>query len=361
MTAHPYWFAFSLARFSTAQIRAFDRVFGSLVSAWSASPNALRDARIPPSLIERLTRERVEIRLEDEFLKLERARAYVITFDSDEYPELLKHIPDPPPTLYVRGTVTPGDSRALAIVGTRKATAYGRDVAGKFAGALVQQGVTIVSGLAHGIDSAAHRGAIEGGGRTFAVLGCGVDQVYPPDHRDLAELIMAHGAILSEFPLGAHAERHHFPRRNRIISGLSLGVLVAEAPRKSGSLITAQAAGEQGREVFAVPGSILHEHSQGAHDLIRDGAMLVTSPDDILDALDIAHAHVQTRTTAERIAPANPIEAQLLGVLTDQPTHVDEIARICELPIVTVSSTLTLLELKGLARNVGHMQYSLSS
>jgi DNA processing protein len=248
----------------------------------------------------------------------------------------------------------------LSIVGTRKATAYGRDVAYDLAKQLAQNGVTVVSGLAHGIDTAAHRGALDGGGRTIAVLGCGIDRIYPVDNRELANEMTRHGAIISEFPLGTPPEGRNFPRRNRVMSGMALGVLVVEADLGSGALITAEAALDQGRDVFAVPGNIYNHTSRGTNRLIQDGAKLVISVSDILDELDIIHQAVQTQAIAENIVPANETEARLLEQLTADPLHVDDIARLCGLPIATVTSTLTVLELKGLARSVGQMQYTVA-
>jgi DNA processing protein len=219
--------------------------------------------------------------------------------------------------------------------------------------------VTIVSGLAYGIDAAAHRAAVEAGGRTLAVMGTGVDVIYPSDHRRLADDVMAHGALVGEFPAGTRPDRLNFPRRNRLISGLSLGVLVVEAPERSGALITASMAAEQGRDVFAVPGSIFSAASVGAHRLIQDGAKLVMTAADVLDELSLAHDAVETRERAERLAPADEIEAVLLARLSPEPAHIDDLVRLSGLPVALVSSTLTILELKGLARNVGPMQYSL--
>jgi DNA processing protein len=248
----------------------------------------------------------------------------------------------------------------LGIVGTRKATTYGRDVAYDLAKQLGQNGVTVVSGLAHGIDTAAHRGALDGGGRTIAVLGCGIDRIYPADNRELAQEMSRHGAIISEFALGTPPEGRNFPRRNRVISGMALGVLVIEADLGSGALITAEMALDQGREVFAVPGNIYNHTSRGTNRLIQDGAKLVISVNDILDELDIRHQSVQTQAIAEHIVPANETEARLLEQLSADPLHVDDIARLCGLPIATVTSTLTVLELKGLARAVGQMQYTVA-
>jgi DNA processing protein len=254
----------------------------------------------------------------------------------------------------------PEDELALGMVGTRKATTYGRDAAYHLAKQLAGQHVTVISGMAQGIDSAGHKGALDGGGRTIAVLGSGIDVIYPSENRKLAQQIMNCGALISEFPIGAHPEGRNFPRRNRIISGMSLGVLVVEAPEKSGAMITASVAADQGRDVFAVPGNIFNPMSTGTNRLIQDGAKLVMKVEDILNELKIFHTAVQTHAVAEQIAPANATEAEMLQHLGADPVHIDDLVRLCGLPIATVSSTLTILELKGLARTVGHMQYCLS-
>ena len=201
------------------------------------------------------------------------------------YPDALRWLPDPPPVLYARGELLPQDRLAIAVVGSRRPSRYGRSMAERFGAELAEQGFTVVSGLARGVDGLAHRGALRAGGRTIAVLGCGVNRVYPPEHRGLCEDICAQGAVLSEFGFDTRPQRWNFPRRNRIISGLTLGVVVVEATERSGSLLTARHAAEQGREVFAVPGRIDVESSRGAHRLIQGGAKLVTGAGDILDEL----------------------------------------------------------------------------
>jgi DNA processing protein len=294
-----------------------------------------------------------------EMAKVHKAGAWLVTLSDDNYPSQLRKLADAPPVLYIKGSLVPPDERALAIVGTRKATAYGRDAAHYFATELAGNSVTIVSGLAEGIDAAAHRGALDGGGRTFAVLGSGIDKIYPRQHGKLAQEIAQNGAIISEFPMGTPPEARNFPRRNRIISGLSLGVLVVEAPEKSGAIITATVAAEQGRDVFAVPGNIFSMTNSGTNRLIQDGAKLVMTVTDILDEFNIVHNNVETRVVTEQIAPANTNEVTILDYLSADPIHIDDLVRMSGLPVAMVSSTLTILELKGLARSVGYMQYCL--
>jgi DNA processing protein len=241
------------------------------------------------------------------------------------------------------------------MVGTRKATTYGKEVARRLAGELARNGVTVVSGLARGIDGVSHRAALDAGGRTIAVLGCGIDRIYPPEHRKLAAAIVEQGAVVSDYPLGTPPEGKNFPPRNRIISGLSRGVVVVEAGKRSGALITSDFAADQGREVFAVPGNILSPASKGCNRLLQEGAHVVVEARDVLEILKLDHL---TEKQVARVAlPENAIEATLLAALTHEPMHVDALARSVDLPVETVSSTLIMMELKGLVRQVGGTQY----
>jgi len=291
----------------------------------------------------------------------------------------LAEIYDPPLVLFVRGELQQMDETCAAIVGTRRASPYGIRMAEKFGRELAQHGVTVVSGMAGGIDSAAHRGAIEAGGRTIAVLGNGVDIVYPPQNADLMDQITHHGCVISQFPMGVKPAKGHFPYRNRIISGISLGTLVIEAPPDSGALITARQAAEQGREVFAVPGQVGVVNSQGPHALIREGARLVETVEDILVELDIP---VHNRQPAPvRVTSASPVEVRavaperrgredstrsgvssgekdILSVLSPNGSFVDEIAAACRIPISEALSSLTLLELKGLVRQFSGKRFA---
>lgn len=355
-----YWLGFSLVpEIGPKRLSHLLNRFGDLALAWTASETRLCEAGLDRLPVENLLRVRRQLDLDAEMAKIEKVGARLLTLADDDYPALLKKIPDAPTVLYVRGQLVPADDHALSIVGTRRATSYGRDAAYHFAKQLAAQGITIISGLAHGVDSAAHRGALDGGGRTLAVLGCGIDRIYPADNQKLADDILRHGAIISEFPVGTPPDGRNFPRRNRIISGLALGVLVVEAPEKSGALITTTTAAEQGREVFAVPGNIFNPMSGGTNRLIQDGAKLVMAVEDILEELNITHQNAQASTITERIVPANDTEKSLLQLLGADPIHVDDLTRLCGLPVSIVNSTLTILELKGLARMVGHMQYCL--
>jgi DNA processing protein len=352
----PYWVAFTRVRgIGPARFRRLIEAFGNAATAWRAPLSALAATGIDRRTVEAFMAQRQHIDPENELAKLERLGISTITWCDEAYPRLLRYTDSPPPVLYVRGTLLPADEWAIAVVGTRKATAYGGQVTERLVTELARQQITVVSGLARGIDTIAHLAALKADGRTFAVLGCGLDIVYPPENRKLAERIAVHGALITEFPLGTQPEAGNFPARNRLISGLSLGVLVTEAPERSGALITARFAGEQGREVFGVPGSILSSSSIGVHNLLRDGAKLVQRVEDILEEINLSF--VPQRLEMRELLPENDAEAAVLGVLGTTPLHIDEICRACNRPIADVSSTLTMLELKGLVRQTGAMCY----
>jgi len=286
-----------------------------------------------------------------------------IQFAGDpDYPASLKEICDPPSVLYIKGTLEPRDLMSVAIVGSRQCSHYGISIAQKFARQLAAAGVTVISGLARGIDGAAHRGALAGGGRTIAVCAPGLAHLYPPDHRDLAGEIIQHGALITESPFHRSAQRGLFPQRNRIISGLAIGVLIVEATRTSGSLHTARHAMEQGRDVFAVPGRIDTVTSEGCHDLIRDGATLVRRVDDLLDVLSPTVKPVkvdqQTQIAVPRELNLNEQERIILNLVDFAPVSIDQILGRCELESARVLSTLTVLEMKRLVRRLpgGHIE-----
>ncbi len=281
---------------------------------------------------------------------LEKAGGKVITLKDDDYPKRLKDIYDPPALLYLRGELRREDELAVAIVGSRKTSAYGREVTERIGNDLARHGVTVVSGMARGIDSVAHKGALQGGGRTIAVLGCGVDVIYPSENRNLFYQIIDQGAALSEFPMGSPPEAGHFPRRNRIISGLSIGVVIVQASAESGSLITAGYALEQGREVFAVPGNVGAEGSRGTNQLIKDGAKLVESSEDILEEIlpQWRREEDMARKGGTAVLSLTEAEKSLYGLLSETPLHIDAIIRESQLDPGSVSSFLLNLELKGL-------------
>jgi DNA processing protein len=299
-------------------------------------------------------------RLGQDLAWLADARHHLVTIDSPGYPALLRQIPDPPAALFVDGDAGALAMPQIAIVGSRNPTPGGTDNAFGFARYLAGCGLTVTSGLAVGIDAAAHRGALAGGGATIAVCGAGADVVYPPRHRGLAGDIAQAGALVSEFPLGTAPAREHFPRRNRIISGLSLGTLVVEAAERSGSLITARLAGEQGREVFAIPGSIHNPLARGCHRLIRQGAKLVESAGDILEelgalagALDDAEApQAGAPPAAQMPRAADKAYRRLLEALGHEPVAVDRLAERTGLTPGELSSMLLILELEGHVQSV---------
>lgn len=350
-----YYLGFNLTpQIGPVRLRRLLEYFGNPETAWCASPDALRRAGLEEACIASLLETRSRLDLDRELARVQALGFHLATWEDPAYPQRLRHIYAPPPLLYVSGTLL-ADEPMVALVGTRRPTAYGRQVARMLARELVRHGVTVVSGLALGIDTEAHLGALEGGGRTIAVLGSGLDQVYPARNRELARRIATSGALLSDYPLGTLPEPRNFPPRNRIISGLSLGVVVVEAGERSGALITCDFAAEQGREVFAVPGSILSPASRGCHDLIVQGARLVRGVEDILEELHLDRATEQRE--ACQAVPESPVEAALLGVLSSEPMHVDDLGAAAGLPAAVVSSALALMELRGLVRHVGGMLY----
>jgi DNA processing protein len=351
-----YWVGFNIVRgIGPVRLRALLDYFGDVERAWHAPSQELRSAGLDRRSIESLLAARSAVNLDQELERIKDAGVCVLTWQSPGYPRLLLEIHDPPPVLYVKGSIMENDAWAVAVVGTRRASSYGREVTRQLAASLARNGITVVSGMARGIDGEAHRAALEAGGRTIAVLGCGVDVIYPPEHRDLAAEITAHGALVSDYPMGTKPEGRNFPPRNRIISGLSLGVLVVEAGRRSGAHITADFAADQGRDVFAVPGSILARGSVGTNRLVQDGAKVVLGPEDILEELNLTM--VVEQVEARQVLPADETEAVLLSHLSTEPVHVDELQRQLELPIAQVTSTLALMELKGMVRQVGSMKY----
>ncbi len=358
MTDARYWVGFNkVSGVGPVKVRRLLDYFGDLGAAWGASASALAAAGLDRRAVESVLATRAATDLDAELARLDRLGIQVLTWDSPDYPALLREVHDAPPVLYVLGQLLPRDAWALAVVGTRRVTAYGREVTSRLAGELGRCGVTVVSGLARGVDSVAHRAALEAGGRTIAVLGSGLDVIYPAENRKLAQQIAAQGALVSDYPLGTRPEASNFPARNRIISGLALGTLITEAGIGSGALITADFALEQGREVFAVPGSILSRSAGGTNSLIQQGAKLVTGVQDILEELNLTM--IAEQQEAREILPANPTEASLLGVLSAEPLHIDEIARGTNLPVADVSAALTMMELKGMVRHAGGMQYAL--
>ena len=352
-----YWIAFSrIPRVGRVRIAGLEEHFGTLEEAWGASPGALKAAGLESAAVTALLSTRDTTNPDDEMELLHRHGVQAITWHDDAYPRQLREIYDRPPVLFVRGTLEPADEWSVAVVGTRRVSVYGRQVAEEMSRGLASNRVTVVSGLARGVDAAAHRASLEAGGRTLAVLACGLDMVYPPEHKRLAEQIVERGALISDYAIGTQPRSEFFPRRNRILSGISLGVLVVEGDIKSGALITARQALEQNREVFAVPGSIYSPNSRGTNKLIQDGEAKATlDVEDILAELNLSMASHQIEMS--ELLPADETESAVLRHLGAEPTHIDEVRRTSGLPIAVVTSTLAMLELKGLVRQVGRMNY----
>lgn len=351
-----YWVGFNLVKgIGAARFRSLLTYFGDPQTAWEASPAELRAAGLGPKVLQSLLQVRANVSLDKIWDQLQAHQVTVLTWEDEVYPRRLKEIDQPPPVLYLRGSLLPQDEWAVAVVGTRRISPYGRQVAEEVSGLLAHKGVTVVSGLALGVDGVAHQTALNAGGRTLAVLGSGVDRIYPSEHGRLAERITTAGALISDYPLGAVPDAANFPARNRIISGLALAVVVVEAGETSGALITARFAAEQGREVFAVPGNIHAPGSIGTNRLIQQGARPLLDCQELLEVLDLSL--VNERMEIRQVLPADPVEARLLAILSSQPLHVDDIRTQAELPIETVSASLALMELKGIVRQVGGMHY----
>jgi DNA processing protein len=359
----PYWLALNRVRgIGPARFRLLLDAFGTAQAAWDSDPADWLAAGLDGRTVAGFTEQRRHIEPHAEVEQLIKLRVQALRVVDPTYPRLLAEISLPPPVLYVRGRLLSQDSLAVAIVGTRRATTYGRQVTDQISRELAEQGITIVSGLARGIDTCAHGAALAGGGRTIAVLGCGPDIVYPPENARLLERLIEDGAAVTPFPPGTRPEARNFPARNSLISGLSLGVVVTEAPENSGALITARFAGEQGRDVFAIPAGIYNKSSLGALQLIQDGAKLVMGVTDILSELNLQM--LQSAATP-KIPPAytetrdSTAEGHLLGLLGSgaEAQHIDDLCHTSGIPIETVSATLAMLELKGLVKLVGPMTY----
>ena len=348
-------------KFGPVRLKKIKKNFPNYKAAFHATGAALEAAGIEKNIAAEYVsfKNTVNPSLLIEEIKKENIK--ILTPESEKYPKLLAEIYNPPALLYYKGEFRKKEEFTIGVVGTRKYTPYGERVAETIVKDLALNKITIVSGLALGIDSLAHNATLNVSGRTIAVLGTGIDKqsVYPSSNRYLADKIIASGGvILSEFPLGAPPLRHHFPQRNRIISGLSIGVLVIEAGFKSGALITARHGLEQNREIFAVPGNIYSDASIGPNNLIKQGAKAVTSASEILETLDLTL--ITSYIDNKKIIPETPEEKLLLKHITADPLHVDELTRLTNLGVSAINSTLTLMEMKGMVRNLGNMQYVLA-
>ena len=363
-----YWIALSQTPgLGAARFRLLESHFGGdLALAWNAPPRELRAAGLGGKVAKAVVEVREKVSPEGELERLWKSGVQALTWHDDEYPARLKETADAPPVLYWRGSLRADDDASVAVVGTRRPTDYGRRITSDLCAALAVRGVVVVSGLALGIDTRAHQATLEAGGRTIAVLGNGLDSVYPSENRRLAERILAEGgALVSEFALGARPEASNFPRRNRIISGMTLGTLITEAGETSGTRWTVYHALEQNREIFCVPGSVYSDASRLTNRLIKEGAKLVCDVRDILEEIGLDEEARQmplsvAQPQERKPQPDNPDEADLLRHVSTEPIHIDDLARLTGRPVAEVSSLLTMLELKGLARQVGTMHYQLA-
>lgn len=357
-----YWLALNnIEGFGPSHHRRLLQYFGGDVErAWQATSLDLKELNFSEKLVEHFLQTQKNLDVKTQMGRLSELGVKLLTISSQDYPPLLKQIHDPPPLLYVLGEIKKEDSLALAVVGSRRMSSYGREATEQLTQDLVACGLTIISGLALGVDACAHRAALSAGGRTTAVLGSGIDKIMPAANIPLARKIVEEGkgAVISEFSLGTDAAAFTFPRRNRIISGLSFGVLVIEAAEKSGALITARLAGEQGREVFAAPGSIFNLLSVGTHNLIKQGAKLVNSATDVVEELNLEARSLKLE--AREVVPESPEEEKILKVLGHDELHVDEIVQSLNLPTSVVTATLTMMEMKGKVRNIGNQVYRIS-
>lgn len=337
------------------KFKKFLEYFGSVQNIWEGAGHPSEGwvgefqkvHEIRKNTLESFLSYRKKISLEEEYQKVIKSNYKVITVEDDTYPPSLKNISSPPLVLYIRGEIKKEDEQAIAVVGSRRATNYGKEVAKKISEDLAKRNITVISGGARGIDTFAHYGALSGEGRTIAVLGCGINIIYPKENKDLYEKISQYGAVISEFPLSCPPYAQNFPRRNRIISGLSRGVVVVEAAQKSGALITANFALEQGKEVFAVPGSISSEVSKGTHLLIKEGAKLTENISDILDEFGIKDV---SEELSKKIEVLPEVEKVIYETLSFEEKYLDEVIAETQLPAQVVSSTLLLLEMKGLVK-----------
>ena len=352
-----YWVAFSrIPGIGRVRFKLLESFFGSLREAWEAHAGPLKAAGLDSRTIGSITSRRPKVDPDEELSRIVESDIQALTWHDEAFPSRLKEIYDVPPVLYVKGSLLFEDERSVAVVGTRRPTAYGRQVAHRLTYDIANAGVTIVSGLARGIDSIAHKAALDAGHRTIAVMGSGIDVIYPREHDLLAEQIVERGALVSEHPMGTRPDSKNFPRRNRILSGMTLGTVVIEAGETSGALITARHSNDENREVFAVPGNIFSPGSSGTNRLIKDGsAKLVSNFTDVLEELNLTSVGSQIEMVA--LFPEDETESEVLRCVSYDPIHIDEVIRESELGISTVSSALAMMELKGIVKQVGGMNY----
>ena len=353
-----HWVALSMAPgVGSVLFKRLIAAFGNPEGALKAPANDLKKVEgIGPKVVASLRRFDWKQRVDKELRSVEKIGATLVTWEDEEYPVSLKQIYDPPPLLYVLGSLNRKDEVAVAVVGSRHPTSYGKVAAERIAMGLSRRGVTVVSGLARGVDTAAHHGAIAGGGRTIGVLGCGIDIIYPPENRDLYDRVASQGAVISEFPLGTPPESDHFPIRNRVISGISRGVAVVEATLRSGSLITARFALEQGRDVYAIPGNVDSARSEGTNRLIKQGAKLVTQAEDILEEI----LHLPPSQPADALPQPNlsEEETKVFATLGRDSIHIDQVISRSALSSPKVAAILLSLELAGHVKQLPGVRFA---
>lgn len=332
--------------------------FGSFQSILSTDSEQLKAIKLPDEVIKAVADLRESGKLELELEKISKQAVKVMTFEDEDYPQLLRNISNPPYVLYAQGNISLAGDLCLAMVGSRNATPYGKMAARKFSLELVQNNITVVSGMARGIDTEAHLGALEGKGPTIAVLGSGLDVIYPPENQRLFKQICENGLVLSEFPLSTAPEAGNFPARNRIISGLSRGVIVVEAMEKSGALITADFALEQGRDVFAVPGPINSKTSEGTNNLIKQGAKLITSVEDVLEEYFFHNNEKELYSIKQpKLLMLDKNEEIIVECIESQPVHFDDILAVTGLEIGVLSTILLKLEFEGIIKSLPGNSY----
>ncbi len=361
MEEKKYWVALNqFSKFGPRRFKKLLKYFQNAKQIFNAPLDELKKSGIEENIAQEFISTRLELNLDQLWENLIKENINIITIQDDAYSKLLKEIHNPPALLYYKGKLE-DDEYSIGIVGTRKCTSYGKQVVDDLVKKLVNNNLTIVSGMALGIDTLAHSATLEAKGRTIAVLGTGLDKqsIYPTANKYLADKIIAEGGcVFSEFPLGTPPLKHHFPQRNRIISGLSLGTLVIEAGEKSGALITAFIALEQNREVFSVPGNIYSPVSAGPNKLIKLGAKTITNAEDIIESLNLNKATEYIKT--KEIVGETEEEKKIIPHLNYEPKHVDELIRLTKLDTSTINSTLTIMEMKGMVKNLGGMQYVLA-
>jgi DNA processing protein len=354
-----FWVAFNAIQgIGSARLQKLATFFPDLSTAWYASRNDLLAGGLPERVCDIFISSRKHIdpdKILDDILA---KGIEILTIDDDIYPRRLKEINNPPPVIYLKGEYIPTDEWAVAIVGTRLASSYGKQITQELAAFLATHDITVISGMARGVDAFAHQSAMQSNGRTIAVLGCGVDIVYPPEHKALAGQIVQHGALISDYLPGTPPESNNFPPRNRIISGLSLATIVIEAGEKSGALITATYAAEHGRDVYALPGPIYAAQSKGTNRLISQGAIPLLDYDQLLDNLNIRQDAVMEKPRA--LMPDNEAEEKILTCLSSEPLMIDEIMNMTDFPIHTISATLSMMELKGFVTQIEGAKYRIS-